>query len=777
MYGTVSVTVSDAAYGTAWDGVGTLAPSQNAIYDRFAAIGTAAVSDAAYGTAWAAVTDIAPSKKAMYDKVETLGASTVSDAVYGTAWAVVTTIAPSKKAVYDKLETFGTAQISNDVYGAGWDGVNDVAPSKNAVYDKIQTIAAGAGVRSNTLIVAGFDASANVIAQSDYQCDGTSDAVQINAAITALPTRESMCTVKLIGHFHPEATITLVNYTRLDLTEASLDWDVHDNLFEATGTTSTSTVLTSNVVAGDTHVHVTSATGFAVGDYVIVRHDACIVGTAGGGGNNSLGDAEIHRIRTIDGTTIYLDSEMWLAYNTTDTATLQKINMVHDVEIIGGYINGASAVQTEVIRIGSFLYMARFKIEGMYGEEICRCGWEFYSCVAGVVAHNHLWGAAYDGYGYGVNIEAACNNLRIHHNDFTFCRHAYTGGSSPSYYGSPMYITFDHNYCVGEYDASSGSQMIDIHGCGAMGIKFDDNIVIGNYSSRGFSVGAYEWSATGNIVSVADMAFADYRYNDVDPHCGQYVTLRNNTVLRGSGIELVSDVSIRVVIDGLILHAPVSEGVYVAPAASTGTFAKVSNVISRVAPTTGTFYGICVNNVNEVQITDNNIRNTPNDGIYIGGAVKGLVANNTVSNSAATCCGIYLYNASYLHVHGNTCFDDQGGSATQKYGIEEGGTANNNRIINNYCWGNVTKNYLILGAATLLVEPEAKGLTFWNTVDSALVADRVSVGGFDLSAGNRALAVSQEAPVVAIGTAAHTHKWPVRINGVTYYAVLTTGAD
>lgn len=59
------------------------------------------VSDTAYGAGWDGVTTIAPSKNAVYDKIQTL----VSDTVYGAGWNGDTTTAPSKNAVYDKIES------------------------------------------------------------------------------------------------------------------------------------------------------------------------------------------------------------------------------------------------------------------------------------------------------------------------------------------------------------------------------------------------------------------------------------------------------------------------------------------------------------------------------------------------------------------------------------------------------------------------------------------------------------------------------------------------
>ena len=64
-------------------------------------------------------------------------------------------------------------------------------------------------------------------------------------------------------------------------------------------------------------------------------------------------------------------------------------------------------------------------------------------------------------------------------------------------------------------------------------------------------------------------------------------------------------------------------------------------------------------------------------------------------------------------------------------------------------------------------------IVFEQSVNSALVANEVSLGGYELSAGNRALAISQEAPVTtSVAESDFSHNLPVRINGTTYYIML-----
>lgn len=78
----------------------------------------------------------------------------------------------------------------------------------------------------------------------------------------------------------------------------------------------------------------------------------------------------------------------------------------------------------------------------------------------------------------------------------------------------------------------------------------------------------------------------------------------------------------------------------------------------------------------------------------------------------------------------------------------------------------------------LWIGATGKGITLASGTsggaDSAAVADEVSLGCYEISAGNRALAISQESAVQAdTDETKFSNKLPVRINGATYYIMLT----
>lgn len=653
-----------------------------------------------------------------------------------------------------------------DVGGASWVIDEDTmvsnstakVPTQQSVKAYADGIAAGGAAGALYILVASHDATAaeKALATATYTCDGTSDETEINAAITAVNAAGGGNVILTAGSYHPDHSIVLKSHVHLWMTGARIEWSTVDVLFEAIGTEGASTLLTSSAAVGDISVAVADSGIVSVDDYVVIGDDGHTVSTDD--------DGEIHRvISKADATHAKLDADLWMAHTTANTAFMMKLNMVHDIEIHGGYVWGADGDSTDAIYLLNFLYVADFKIEGMQVENIPRMAFGFYSAVRGEVAGNRVWGTA-NTTGYGLSLYGACTHVNIHHNYFGYFRHAFTGNAYAAHHGSPMYCSFNNNICVGEYD-DTGSAIIDLHTCNAQGLTFDNNILLGGYNSSGFNVGASQWSASGNIVSVDNFAFKDR--NDHDSV--KSVTLKNNIVIRGGGVVLNGVGLDRVIIDGLDVYSPTSYVVDLDTAAA-NSFAQVSNVVCRTNPADNAT-AIRIVDYAEVLVTNNAIRGVSNNpGITIEDATEGLVANNMVANCQY---GIYLNNSSYIHLTGNHLYDD--GAGTQLYGVYEAGTANNNTIVNNKCWGNVTAAYLIIGAATLCVEPEAKGLTFWNTVDSAAVANEVTYGAYDLAAGRRAPAISSEETVVAGTTQTISGYYTMRINGATiHFATCTT---
>lgn len=80
--------------------------------------------------------------------------------------------------------------------------------------------------------------------------------------------------------------------------------------------------------------------------------------------------------------------------------------------------------------------------------------------------------------------------------------------------------------------------------------------------------------------------------------------------------------------------------------------------------------------------------------------VVGNIVKNTKQTGLAEADGISLDRSDNCAVVGNFSGDDQGGAATQKYGIIEEGTSDGNTIVANVLQGNLTSALQITGAST-----------------------------------------------------------------------------
>ena len=84
------------------------------------------------------------------------------------------------------------------------------------------------------------------------------------------------------------------------------------------------------------------------------------------------------------------------------------------------------------------------------------------------------------------------------------------------------------------------------------------------------------------------------------------------------------------------------------------------------------------------------------------------------------------------------------------------------------------EDWIFYTAGVERVEIESKGTTMHSSADSAAVADQVTIGRYDIGAGNTVLALSQETAVATeTDETKFSHKMQVRLNGATYYMMLT----
>ncbi len=145
----------------------------------------------------------------------------------------------------------------------------------------------------------------------------------------------------------------------------------------------------------------------------------------------------------------------------------------------------------------------------------------------------------------------------------------------------------------------------------------------------------------------------------------------------------------------------------------------------------------------------------------------GTIAGAAALYAEATIAAATITGLSGLYINNAT----GGGTVTTQYGI----------YIADLTKGGTDYGIYIAGADTAAIYIAADDImlangkvSFTGSLDSAAVADQVSLGGFEISAGHRALAISSEEVVVTEAVGASDRTLPVRINGATYKLMLHT---
>lgn len=383
-----------------------------------------------------------------------------------------------------------------------------------------------------------------------------------------------------------------------------------NNIFNVYGTVSgTSSTLTANVPLASLSISVTSASGFAVGDWCLLLDQTFISGSAGQ-------NQEIVRIYDISGTTITLTGATIGTYATASSAALTKIVPKDNVIIEGGTLIVPTGASTGG---GIATYLA-------VNSEIKNC--QIYgandNASIGVVTSYNIsvhGNSCYDnqnissgGYGYAYSIDNS-HHVRLSNNHQEHVRESVATNRS-------RFIAFTGNTSNYSYDSH-----FNTHGSGNANVIISNNTCSGR-GGIGYAVG-YSGHTAGD----------------------SYVTISNNT---SSGVNVCVAVGGSVGLENTDICIT---GNIASNCATTGRFSPitviyvnggaVSNNVVDGGNNANIVNGIIALSCESVYISGNSISNIPNGyGIVLDTSVNCVVTNNTCSNinsydyrSVGTCTG------------------------------------------------------------------------------------------------------------------------------------------
>jgi len=473
------------------------------------------------------------------------------------------------------------------------------------------------------------------------------------------------------------------------------------------GTTSN---LTSNGLTQNYSVNVVSASGFAVGDWVLLAsddkypwYDSVSYQVAAG---------EFLRIRAITSNTIYFTTPITsYTYTTANAAKLTKVNFCENISIKGLKFKGsATPAKTEYGVVLRYVNGIDITDCEFIGQDIYQL--ELGACIRANVLNNKFYGVFYDGaigvIFYACAIVDCTQWVNVGDNIFERTRHACTTiarSFGQGFWGQPMYINVHHNHMFDTESGSGGrSWGFEQHGFGAY-ISFNNNMVDGCYG--GVNIDA------GFKVEVLDNVFTNMQNCGIDlgdtavslgniKVSGNHISVETNEdvvdsfgiVLR-SGATNATDIMIS---DNMIIgiDGPNSSAVKIEYVPNSRGIVVMGNVIATgtSGPDADSSYAMIINSA-QVHVLNNNIMNYK-QGIWQAGNY-GLVKGNVLRWDVAPTAGYGIFvNCNNSIIDGNVLCKPYLG-----IGIPAGAT--NNIVTNNVNQDAVSMKVSNVGTGTLLV--------------------------------------------------------------------------
>ena len=540
----------------------------------------------------------------------------------------------------------------------------------------------------------------------------TDDTVAIQAAIdaaSAIDFGDESNTYLISATLNLDAGNKWIHGTGATIDATGIVTGVDKIAMKAQGALSnTTTPLTANALATSYSVSVTSAAGFAVGDWVLIGSDGTY--TFYDSISYFIEVGEFLRIRSISGTTIYFSTPITSAsYLTADNAFITKVNFCENITVQGITFKAPATAGARHFGL-SLQYVNGIDVTQCQfnGQDIYQL--ELSASIRANVLNNRFYGVFYDGITglifYGIAVVDCAQYINIGDNIFERVRHAVTTvarSRNQGFYGQPLYINIHHNQM---FDAQAGgagrSWGFEQHGVGAY-ISFNNNMVNGAYG--GVNVDA------GFRVEILDNVFTNLTHMGVDlgdnaislgniKISGNHISVETNEVaintygvVLQSGVTNVNDIEISnnfvIGIDG-----PNSAAVYINSATnSRGILIKDNTFVTGIGTQDADSNYAIVALAENVQITNNSIQNY-SQGIRL--AANNCVAkNNTITYGApaASGYGVVVDGVDYCVVDNNLNIN-----AFVSVGIVAG--SDNTLAVNNVSRGAVSSAFNNLGTAT-----------------------------------------------------------------------------
>lgn len=394
---------------------------------------------------------------------------------------------------------------------------------------------------------------------------------------------------------------------------------------------STNSLLSSDVTAGNQTIVVADGTKFSADDWIRIRSETIFQPTSDNTWTQTMG--ELQKIQSIDGNTLTLQELLCGSYTTSGTATIDFVNMIENVTIKDIKLIGNPAQSQYGINISQAYNVT---VKNIHSTNMIDRAVKVKDCVNVKYLNNTILHSNKAGLGYGLAIMDASRNIFANNNDFLDCRHGITWGGTHKY-GVQYNIICTNNI------QSHDTQKIGMFGPhpSASGVTISSNVC--NGCGLGF-ISCINGTVNNNIVlnTNPNLGYASFQFGK---SC-QNVTFSNNLIIGvGTGLLISTEYdTIKVDNNILICTGTLGDAVPI-------NITKVNTLQINNNIVNGIHTAIMFDNLTEIKdsanisIRGNSISTQGTAGIYINGNtynIKNITIENNDITTTNTGVGIYI---------------------------------------------------------------------------------------------------------------------------------------
>lgn len=355
----------------------------------------------------------------------------------------------------------------------------------------------------------------------------------------------------------------------------------------------TTTTLSGNAAIGDRTLAVTSETGFAAGDWLLVRDSVYVSGTTGR-------NQEIVRVASTSAGSLALTGSLIGSYATASSAAVYKLTAIENAKIMGkGQVKLASGTAGGGISLD---YCVNCGVEGitilgpnqLAGVVVAE---STEVTIDGIVVRDGQTQTS--GLGYGVSIGTSSHHVLISNSHFENIRENPISARS-------RFVTFVNNTCIDANDSA-----VNTHGQGCSDIVISGNVISGG--TVGVAVGFSGHLGGDKRVIISNNVIRATRSEGISV-AADNTTENQDIVITGNNISRFATVGSTK--DGILVSECIG--------------AIVSNNYIDGESQANINAGIFAVNSDYVDIYGNSVEGSPSYGIYVNTCTYSNVARNSI---------------------------------------------------------------------------------------------------------------------------------------------------